>query len=225
MNLLKQFIDFFLHIDKNLAIIIQNYGILSYGILFLIIFVETGLVIFPFLPGDSMLFAAGALAANGSFNFLLLWILMGIAAVLGDTVNYWIGYFIGEKAFEPHHEISIGRFKIKLSKIFKPKYLKKSQDFYDKYGGKAIILARFVPIVRTFAPFIAGISKMSYKKFISFNFIGGWLWVSLFLTAGYLFDNIPLVRNNFEIVALGIVGVSLLPVLFEFLKAKLVATK
>ena len=225
MNLLKQFIDFFLHIDKNLAIIIQNYGILSYGILFLIIFVETGLVIFPFLPGDSMLFAAGALAANGSFNFLLLWILMGIAAVLGDTVNYWIGHFIGEKAFEPHHEITFGRFKIKLSKIFKPKYLKKSQDFYSKYGGKAIILARFVPIVRTFAPFIAGVSKMSYKKFISFNFIGGWLWVSLFLTAGYLFDNIPLVRNNFEIVALGIVGVSLLPILFEFLKAKVVATK
>ena len=218
-------INFLLHIDKNLVLLTANYGSWIYGFVFLIIFVETGLVIIPFLPGDSILFACGAMAASGYFNFFILWILLGIAAVLGDTVNYWIGHFVGEKAFEPHHEISLGKIKIKLSKIFKPKYLKKSQDFYDKYGGKAIILARFVPIVRTFAPFIAGVSKMSYKKFISYNFIGGWTWISLFLTAGYLFDNIPLVRNNFEIVAIGIVGVSLLPIVFEFLKAKRVKTE
>jgi membrane-associated protein len=209
MTILKTFIDFFLHIDKNLVLIIQNYGVLSYGILFFVIFIETGLVITPFLPGDSLLFTAGALAALESFNIIWLFLLMFLAAFLGDTVNYWIGRFIGPKAFTSK------------SKFLKKEYLDKAQSFYDKYGGKAIVLARFVPIVRTFAPFVAGIGKMNYFKFISFNLIGGAAWVAITVFSGYFLGNIPVIKDNFHYMVFLIIGVSLIPIGVEVVKAKL----
>ena len=178
--MLNFFLDYFLHIDKNLAILINQFGVFSYLLLFFVIFMETGFVITPFLPGDSLLFAAGALATNSSFNIFLLYGLMILAAILGDTVNYWIGHFIGPKAFHPDAKIKIGGLSIPVHKIFKQEYLKKAEQFYEKHGGKAIVLARFVPIVRTFAPFVAGVGKMHYGKFISFNIIGGIVWVTLF---------------------------------------------
>ena len=206
MQIIKILFDFLLHIDKNLALIIHTYGPASYGILFFVIFMETGFVVTPFLPGDSLLFAAGAFAASGSFNIVLLWLLMVLAAFLGDTANYWIGHFIGPKAFSGN------------IKLLKKEYLHKAQAFYEKHGGKAIILARFVPIVRTFAPFVAGIGEMSYGRFISFNAIGGVTWVSLFLLSGYFFGTIPLVKHNFEIVVVVIILISLVPILMEFIK-------
>lgn len=206
--IIKQFLDFFLHIDKNLALLIQDFGVLSYGILFLVIFMETGLVVTPFLPGDSVLFAAGALAATGSFKIFWLWILMAAAAFLGDTANYWIGHFIGPKAFEGKH------------RFLKKEYLYKAQRFYEKHGGKAIILARFVPIVRTFAPFVAGVGEMSYKRFISFNAIGGLAWVSLFILTGYFFGTIPLVQKNFELVIVVIILISVVPIGIEWMKSR-----
>jgi len=209
MEFLKNIIDFFLHIDKNLAMVINQFGLWSYAILFFVIFMETGLVVTPFLPGDSLLFAAGALTASlGVFDIKLLWILMLLAAFLGDTANYWIGHFIGPKAFNSK------------SRFLKKEYLDKAQAFYDKYGGKAIVLARFVPIVRTFAPFVAGIGKMHYGKFLSYNAIGGFIWVSLMLFAGYFFGNIEFVKTNFHYVVVVIIAVSLVPILVEVIKAK-----
>ena len=209
MNAIKYVIDLFLHVDKNLAAVIATFGGWSYVILFGVIFMETGLVIMPFLPGDSLLFAAGALSASlGSFNIGLLWGLMALAAFLGDTVNYWIGHLIGPKAFEMDN------------KFLKKEYLEKAQSFYDKHGGKAIVLARFVPIVRTFAPFVAGVGKMNYGKFISYNAIGGLAWVTLFTMAGYFFGNIPLVKHNFHYVVVVIVLVSVVPIAMEWWKAK-----
>jgi membrane-associated protein len=209
MNLTKTLIDLFLHIDKNLALVIANFGGWSYAILWFVIFMETGLVVTPFLPGDSLLFAAGALTASmGSFNILLLWGLMVTAAFIGDTVNYWIGHFIGPRAFT----MKTG--------LLKKEYLDKAQAFYDKHGGIAIILARFVPIVRTFAPFVAGVGKMHYKTFISYNAIGGLLWVTLFTFGGYFFGNIPLVKANFEIVVVVIVLISVVPIVMEWWKSK-----
>lgn len=196
-------LDFFLHIDKNLVLIIAQYGVLTYAILFLVIFMETGLVVTPFLPGDSLLFAAGALAAMGSFNFLFLYILMVAAAVIGDSVNYWIGDKLERKIFD-------GR-----SRFFKQEYLEQAEEFYQRHGGKAIVFARFVPIVRTFAPFVAGISKMHYKTFITYNIIGGISWVTIFLLGGYAFGNIPFVKENFHYVALMIVSISVIPILME----------
>lgn len=207
MTLIKYLIDLFLHIDKNLAMVIDHFGMWSYVIMWAVIFVETGLVIMPFLPGDSLLFAAGALSASlNAFNIWYLWILMVIAAFVGDTVNYWIGHSIGEKAFSMNN------------KFLKKEYLEKAQTFYEKHGGKAIVLARFVPIVRTFAPFVAGVSKMNYGKFISFNFFGGLAWVTAFLMAGFFFGNIPFVKDNFHYVALGIVLVSVVPIVMEMRK-------
>lgn len=203
MEILKILLDFFLHIDKNLAIVIAQYGALTYGILFTVIFMETGLVVTPFLPGDSLLFAAGALAAMGSFNLLFLYLLMILAAVIGDSVNYWIGDKLEKKIFD-------GR-----SRFFKKEYLEQAEEFYARHGGKAIVFARFVPIVRTFAPFVAGISKMHYGTFISFNIIGGISWVSLFLLGGFAFGNFPIVRENFHYLALMIVGISVIPILWE----------
>jgi membrane-associated protein len=209
MNSIKYLIDLFLHIDKNLALVIARFGIWSYGLMFFVLFMETGFVVTPFLPGDSLLFAAGALTASvGAFNIWYLWGLMVIAAFLGDTANYWIGRFIGPKAFSMN------------SKLFKKEYLDKAQTFYDKHGGVAILLARFVPIVRTFAPFVAGIGKMSYGRFISFNAIGGFLWVTLMTMAGYFFGNIPLVKNNFEIVVVLVILISVVPIGVEWLKSK-----
>jgi len=209
MEAIKQFIEFFLHIDKNLLVISQQYGALMYAILFLVIFIETGVVIMPFLPGDSLLFAAGALSAMGMFKIVWLYLIVAVAAILGDTVNYWIGHFIGDKAFN-----SKNRF-------LKKEYLDKAQSFYDKYGGEAIILARFVPIVRTFAPFVAGIGEMHYGKFLMFNLIGGAAWTALFTFGGYFLGNIPVIKENFHYMVLLIIGVSIIPMIVEIIRAKM----
>jgi membrane-associated protein len=221
MTAIKWAIDFFLHIDEHLADIIAMFGLWSYAILFGVIFVETGLVIMPFLPGDSLLFASGALTASlGVFNIWLLWVLMMVAAVVGDTVNYWIGHSIGAKAFDPNFTISVFGRNFKVSKVLKPEYMEKAQGFYDKHGGKAIILARFVPIVRTFAPFVAGVGKMNYSKFISFNVIGGVAWVSAFLWGGYFFGNLPIIKDNFHYSVVIIILVSVVPILMEVVKSR-----
>jgi membrane-associated protein len=210
MDLLKQFIDIFLHLDKHLAEIVSNYGTMTYIILFAIIFMETGLVVTPFLPGDSLLFATGAIVAlpTSGLNIWLMGLLLFVAAVLGDTVNYAVGKYIGQKAFTTN------------IRFIKKEYLLKTQAFYDKHGAKMIIFARFVPIVRTFAPFVAGVGTMNYKKFIIYNIIGAFLWVSIFLAAGYYFGNIPAVRKNFTLVIFGIILVSLLPAVIEIIKQK-----
>jgi len=202
-------INFIIHIDTHLVELVRNYGVLTYAILFGIIFAETGLVITPFLPGDSLLFASGAIAAIGSLNVFLIWGILVIAAILGDTANYWIGHFFGEKLIAS-----------KLS-IIKKEHIDKTQAFYDKHGGKTIILARFVPIIRTFAPFVAGIGKMHYGKFIGFNFIGGIAWVTIFVFVGYFFGNIPAIKHNFTMVIFGIIGISIIPIIIEAIKAKM----
>lgn len=208
IDFVKQVVDFFLHIDKNLVLIVNNFGIWSYGLLFMVIFCETGLVVTPFLPGDSLIFAAGALSAGGALSIVSLYLILVAAAFLGDTVNYWIGHFIGPKAFEGDH------------KFLKKEYLQKAQAFYDKHGGAAIVLARFVPIVRTFAPFVAGVSKMNYKHFIFYNFMGGAFWVTLFLFTGFFFGNLPWVKDNFEYLIVVIVLISVVPMVIEWYKAK-----
>jgi membrane-associated protein len=210
MEYIKKFIDLFLHLDKYLNVLIQNYGIWTYLILFLVIFCETGLVVTPLLPGDSLLFAAGAFASKGSLNIIVLIILLGIAAILGDSLNYFIGYKIGPKVF-----------KEKNSKFFKQEYLIKTQNFYEKHGGKTIIIARFMPIIRTFAPFVAGIGKMSYSKFIAYNIIGGILWVTLFLLAGYFFSQISFVEKNFSLVIFAVIFISIMPGIIEYIKHKM----
>jgi membrane-associated protein len=204
----KAFLDFFIHLDKNLAYIIQNYGVASYLILFFVIFCETGLVITPFLPGDSLIFVAGSFSSQGYFSIFLLFLVLFIAAVLGDTVNYWIGNYLGLKV-------------LSRTQLFKKEYFEKTRRFYEKHGRKTIIIARFVPIVRTFAPFVAGIGKMRYIVFFAYNVIGGLLWVSLFLFAGFYFGNIPLVKENFTLVIFLIIFLSILPAIFEFVKSKL----
>ncbi len=207
MNLIN-LVNFILHIDKYLNEIIGSYGPLTYAILFFIIFLETGLVFTPFLPGDSLLFAAGAFAALGSLNIVFLLIILTAAAIIGDTSNYWIGHFFGEKILS-HPKSPI-----------KEEHLKKTEEFFKKHGGKTIILARFVPIVRTFAPFVAGAGQMNYSKFISFNVIGGIVWVCLFTLAGYLFGNISFVKKNFSLVVFAIILISVLPVILEITKNK-----
>lgn len=210
MELLSNLIDFILHIDKHLIDITQSYQAWTYLILFLIIFAETGLVVTPFLPGDSVLFAMGALIAKTETG-LSLWVMLFLliaAAILGDFVNYEIGKHFGNRVFR------------KDSRIFKPAYLEKTQAFYEKYGLKTIIYARFVPIVRTFAPFVAGIVKMPYSKFGLYNIVGGILWVTLFLVGGFFFGQISFVKNNFSIVVLAIIGISLLPALIEIFRER-----
>jgi membrane-associated protein len=206
MELLKSLLDLFLHLDEYLATIITNYGAWSYGILFAVIFVETGLVVMPFLPGDSLLFAAGTFAALGSFNVWGLIGLLIIAAVTGDAVNYSIGHYLGERAYN--------------IKWIKKEYLEKTHAFFEKHGGKAIFLARFVPIVRTFAPFVAGIGKMSYAYFATYNIVGGITWVLLFTLLGYFFGNIPFVKKNFEFVIIAIILISVVPMFVEWWKAR-----
>ena len=208
MEIINFLIDFILHMDVHLNEIISNYGIWTYGILFFVIFMETGFVVTPFLPGDSLLFAAGTFAALGSLNPLYLFLLLSVAAVLGDTVNYAIGKYIGVRAFSG--EI----------KFLKQEYLEKTQGFYDKHGGKAIILARFVPIIRTFAPFIAGVGTMKYRKFIAYNIIGGIAWVAIFTFLGYFFGNIEFVKKNFELVIFAIIFISFIPPVLEVIKAR-----
>ena len=208
MDLIPQLIDFILHIDQHLQEIISKYGTLTYLILFLIVFCETGLVVMPLLPGDSLLFAAGTFAALGSLDVWLLILLLCIAAIGGDTVNYWIGRWIGPRAFS-------GRIR-----WLRQDYLLRTQEFYHRHGGKTIVLARFVPIVRTFAPFVAGVGQMEYGRFIAYNVGGGILWVVMFTLGGYLFGNLPVVRDNFSLVVIGIIAVSMIPLVTEWIKAR-----
>ncbi len=210
MEFIKWIIDFILHIDVHLSEIMNTFGLWTYAILFLIIFIETGLVVTPFLPGDSLLFAAGALAKLNpdALNIVWLYPLMVVAAVLGDTANYWIGHYLGPKVFT------------QKSRFFKKEYLDRTHAFYEKHGGKAIFLARFVPIIRTFAPFVAGIGKMTYSHFISYNIIGGIVWPALCLFAGYFFAEIPFVQDNFSLVAVAIILISVVPIFIEWLKGR-----
>jgi membrane-associated protein len=202
-------IDLFLHLDAHLNELILQYGTLTYIILFLVIFAETGFVVTPFLPGDSLLFAAGTFAAIGSFDVVILFILLSIAAILGDTINYWTGHYIGPKIFN------------KETKFIKKEYLQRTHNFYEKHGGKTIIIARFVPIIRTFAPFVAGIGAMTYSKFILYNITGGIFWVGLFVFGGYYFGNIPFVKNNFSMVIIAIIFLSILPGIIEFVRHRI----
>lgn len=204
MGIISSLMDFILHMDKHLSAIIHDFGAWTYVILFVIIFAETGLVVTPFLPGDSLLFAAGSFAGLGSIRVWPLFISLAIAAVLGDTINYSIGKFIGPKVF-----------KYENSRIFRRDYLDKTNKFYEKYGVKTIILARFVPVVRTFAPFVAGIGKMEYFKFALYNVVGGVIWVALFVFGGYFFGNLPIVKRNFTLVILVIVALSFVPMAIE----------
>jgi membrane-associated protein len=197
-------IFFVLHIDVHLGEIIRTYGTWTYLILFLIIFCETGLVVTPVLPGDSLLFAVGFFAAKGDLSALLLFALLSVAAVLGDSLNYWIGNLIGPKVFQQ-----------KRIRFFKKEHLIRTHRFFEEYGGKTIIIARFVPIIRTFAPFVAGVGAMSYPRFITYNIIGGILWIAAFVFAGYYFGNIPLIRNNFSLVGIAIIIISILPAIIE----------
>ncbi len=208
MEILTTIINLFLHLDVHLAEIISSTGSLTYVILFLVIFAETGFVVTPFLPGDSLIFAAGALSAKGYLNLFVLYFSLIAAAILGDTVNYWIGHYIGPKAFKSN------------SRFLKREYLEKAQHFYEKHGGKAIILARFVPIVRTFAPFVAGIGVMNYRKFIMYNVTGGIIWISIFLFGGYFLGNIPFIKENFHYTVVLIIAISLVPIIIEFIKSK-----
>ncbi len=209
MQLLAQLFDFILHIDRHLSEIIADYGTWTYLILFTIVFIETGLVVFPFLPGDSLLFAAGALAATGSLNVWVVFVLLAAAAILGDTVNYWIGNRVGPRVFKED------------VRFLKRDYLERTQKFYEKHGGKTIFLARFIPIIRTFAPFVAGVGTMRYGKFIGYNVVGGLVWTSGFTFAGYFFGNIPIVRDNFGLVVIAIIVISVLPVVYELLQHRL----
>lgn len=200
-------IDIFLHLDTHLNAVIQQYGVWTYLLLFLIVFLETGIVVTPFLPGDSLLFAAGTFAALGAFDVWTLWGLLFVAAVLGDMVNYRIGYAVGPKAFQGQN------------RFFRKEHLERTQQFYERHGGLTIFLARFVPIIRTFAPFVAGIGRMSYTRFGVYNVFGGFVWTVLFIFGGYFFGNIPFVRKNFTLVILAIVVLSVLPPVLEVLRS------
>jgi membrane-associated protein len=206
MEFIKYLIDLFLHLDKHLGELIQQYHTFTYVILLIVIFAETGFVFTPFLPGDSLIFAAGTFAAIGSLNVHLLFVILSCAAILGDTVNYWIGHYLGDRLFN------------KYPRILKKEYLDKTHKFYEKYGGKTIVIARFVPIVRTFAPFVAGVGAMTYSKFIVYNIIGGVLWCALFVYCGYFFGNLSIVKNNFSFVIIAIIFISILPGIIEYLK-------
>lgn len=207
METISFLVDFFLHLDKHMGEIIKQYGSFSYALLFAVVFAETGFVITPFLPGDSLLFAAGTFAALGSFDILWLYIILLTAAILGDNCNYWIGRFIGPKVFARPD-----------SKFLKKEYLDKTHSFYEKHGGKAIIIAKFMPIFRTFTPFVAGIGAMSYKKFLFYNVTSAIIWVTIFTLGGYFFGNLPFVQKNFSVVIVGIIFISVLPGVIEYLK-------
>lgn len=201
-------IDFILNIDSHLEFIVQQYGFLTYLILFLIVFFETGVVITPFLPGDSLLFVAGTIATRGALNIFLLFLLLTFAAILGDTVNYWIGSIVGKKAYQRNF-------------LVKREHIEKTQAFYQKHGGKAIVLARFVPIIRTVAPFVAGVGKMKYSRFFAFNVVGGALWVALFGFSGYFFGNIPFVESNLSVFILAIIFISIIPPIYLWIREKI----
>jgi membrane-associated protein len=207
MELITDFIDVLMHLDRHLQAIFHAYGVWTYGILFLIIFCETGLVVTPILPGDSLLFAAGAIAAGGSLDVAWLFGILSVAAVAGDTVNYQIGLFLGPKALHKEN-----------ARVLKKEYLDRTHRFYDRYGGKTIVIARFVPIVRTFAPFLAGVGKMSYWRFAQYNVVGGLVWIATFVFGGYYFGSIPIVQRNFTLVILAIIVISVIPAAMEFLR-------
>lgn len=201
-------IDFILHVDRYIGDFIRDYGIFTYGILFFVIFLETGFVVTPFLPGDSLLFVSGAFASQDALNVWVLFVLMSVAAILGDSVNYWIGNYFGERFFVKRN-------------LIKREYLEKTNRFYEKHGGKTIIYARFVPIVRTFAPFVAGVGKMKYSKFLSFNIVGGILWTGIFIFGGYYFGNVPLVKEHLTEVIFIIIFLSILPPVIEVIRQKI----
>ena len=207
MELLQQFISIFVHLDKHLELIVRDYGLWTYLILFLIIFCETGLVVTPFLPGDSLLFATGALAATTSLEIGWLIGLLSVAAIAGDTVNYWIGHLVGPRVFSGERTRFLNR-----------EHLDRTHRFYEKHGGKTIIIARFMPIIRTFAPFVAGIGSMNYTRFILYNVAGGLAWIVLFVVGGYLFGNIPMVKRNFTLVIMVIIVISVMPGIVEFVR-------
>lgn len=202
-------IKFVLHIDEYLELIISQFGAFTYVILFLIVFAETGFVVTPFLPGDSLLFVAGTLAGRGYINIVVLYLVLLTAAIVGDTVNYWIGHFLGPKVFQK-----------KNARLFNPAYLEKTQKFFAKHGGKTIILARFIPIIRTFAPFVAGVGNMNYQKFIMYNVVGGFIWVTMFTWGGYFLGSLPIVQENFHTVIVLIIVLSLVPPIYEIIKSK-----
>lgn len=201
-------IDLILHLDRYLDLIIRSFGLWTYLILFVVIFIETGLVVTPFLPGDSLLFAAGAFAAKGSFNVSFLFFMLWLAAVLGDTMNYWIGHYVGPRVFREN------------VRWLKREYLERTQAFYEKHGGKTIFLARFIPIIRTFAPFVAGIGKMRYGYFITYNVVGGLVWTALFIFGGYFFGNLPVVKHNFSLIIIAIIVISVMPAVVEALRGR-----
>ncbi len=213
MELIAFLIDFILHVDVHLAAIVERYGAWTYGVLTAIIFCETGLVVTPFLPGDSLLFATGALAATGVLDVWLLFALLTVAAIAGDAVNYWTGSYFGTKLFD-------GRIP-----YLKQEHLDRTHDFYEKYGGKAIVIARFVPIVRTVAPFVAGCGRMTYTRFAFYNVLGALLWIGTMLFGGYLFGNIPIIKENFGLVVIAIIIASLVPIMTEFVKARTARTR
>lgn len=209
MELVKHVFDLFMHLDKHLHVIIQSYGVWTYLILFLIIFCETGLVVTPILPGDSLLFAAGTFAASGALEADWLFGLLSVAAVAGDAVNYGVGAFVGPKVF---HQENV--------RFLKKEYLDRTHQFYETYGGKTIIIARFVPIIRTFAPFVAGIGRMTYWRFASYNICGGLAWIAVFVFGGYYFGTLPMVKENFTLVISAIIVISILPGIIEFLRQR-----
>ena len=209
MGFVPQLIDFILHFDRHLDLIIQEYGLVTYVLLFVIVFCETGLVVTPFLPGDSLLFAVGAFAARGSLDVVVALVVLGAAAILGDTVNYWIGAVVGPKVFHRENVRFLNR-----------KHLDRTHEFYERYGGKTIVIARFVPIVRTFAPFVAGIGKMTYGHFLSYNVVGGAAVGARFVLGGFYFGNIPIVKRNFTLVIFAIIIVSVLPAVIEFFRQR-----
>jgi membrane-associated protein len=208
MEFIREFIDIFLHLDKHLTDVTNQYGTLTYAILFAIIFCETGLVVTPILPGDSLLFAGGALAALGSLNVWIMGLIIFVAAVLGDMVNYWAGHYFGARIFKPN------------ARFLKVEYLVETERFYEKYGAKTIVLCRFVPIIRTFAPFVAGMGRMRYGRFFAYNVIGAIAWVLVCVGAGYFFGNIPIVKKNFTVVILAIIFISVLPAVIGFIQAR-----
>jgi membrane-associated protein len=210
LDLIRKLVDFIVHIDRHLAEIIASYGLWTYAVLWLIIFAETGLVVTPFLPGDSLLFAAGTFCAKPEtgLNVHLMAVLLWVAAVLGDTVNYWLGARIGPAVFKREDSV-----------FLRKKHLERAHAFFEKYGGRAIILARFVPIVRTFVPFVAGVGKMHYGRFITYNVVGGFIWIYFFLYAGYWFGGLPFIQRNFKLVILAIIIISVLPIVWETWRA------
>ncbi|OHD64288.1 MAG: hypothetical protein A2176_01420 [Spirochaetes bacterium RBG_13_51_14] len=209
MGLILQLVDFVLHVDKYLNIIIQSFGMWSYLILFVIVFCETGLVITPFLPGDSLLFAAGALAAIGAFDLNILMIVFPAAAIIGDNTNYWIGYFIGPKVFSAE-----------TTRFPNKRHLERTHEFYKRHGGKTVILGRFIPIIRTFMPFVAGIGRMTYTRFLAYDVFGGIVWPSIFVLSGYIFGNLPFVKKYFSLVIIAIILISVIPILYEILRMR-----